>query len=209
MLRRQQPTWASSEARYEDVALILATRLSVIAFIVIVAAFHVLRPDVNPVTRGISRYQWGPHGTAMSVGFGLLGLALLGAARVIQGWQLQDRFPSNLLQVSALGSLLVAAFPLPESPPPVRAAAHQLGGFVLFGAAALAATRITPADDGRAVVRLLGRLTTASVVLFFLVILVKVPVVGLLQRLVLVAMSAWIATITRTMAHPRRQAELK
>lgn len=186
---------------------IVATRLCVVSFVGIVAAFHVLRPDVNPVTRGISRYQWGPHGTVMGVGFGLLGLALLGAARVIQGWHRQNRFSSNLLRVSALGSLLVAMFPLPESPPPLPEIAHQFGGFVLFGAAALASSVTT--DNERPFVQRLGRLTTALVILFFLAILVKVPVVGLLQRVVLVAMCAWIATITRTMAHPRRPAELE
>jgi hypothetical membrane protein len=143
----------------------------------------------------------------MSVGFGLLGIALLGTARVIQGWHLPKTLSSSLLTISALGSLLVAVFPLPESPPLVDAVAHQFGGFVLFGAAALAAC-IT-ADGGRAVVRRLGRLTAALVILFFLVILVKVPVVGLLQRLVLVAMSAWIAAVTMTMAHPRRQSQIK
>jgi hypothetical protein len=141
----------------------------------------------------------------MSVGFGLLGVALLGAARVIQGWHLQNTFSSSLLRVSVLGSLLVAVFPLPEYPPLLHAIAHQLGGFVLFGAAALASC-IT-AVNGRPFVQRLGRLTTALVILFFLAILVNVPVVGLLQRLVLVAICAWIAIVTRTIAIPRRQSD--
>lgn len=140
----------------------------------------------------------------MSLGFGLLGIALLGAARVIYGWPLQNTFSSSLLRISALGSLLVAVSPLPDSPPLVHEVIHQVGGFVLFGAAALAMTRIAPADnDGRAAVRRLGRVTAASVILFFLMIIVKAPVVGLLQRVVLAALCAWIATVMTTTAHPR------
>jgi hypothetical protein len=82
-----------------------------------------------------------------------------------------------------------------------------LGGFVLFAAAALA-TCIAPADSRGAIVRRIGRLTAALVILFFLAIVLNVPLVGLLQRLVLAAVCAWIATVTTTMACPQRQSNL-
>jgi hypothetical protein len=59
---------------------------------------------------------------------------------------------------------------------------------------------LTAANIGGIAARTLGRLRAAMAVLFFLAIVLKLPVVGLLQRCVVASVCVWIATVTTTVA---------
>ena len=144
----------------------------------------------------------------MSIGFVLLAIALLSTAHLLQRRQRVNKVSFRLLHVSAFGSLLVAGFPLSESPPLIQAVAHQLGGFVLFAMAALAIW-MTAANIGGIAARQLGRLTAAMAVLFFLAIVLKMPVVGLLQRCVVASVCVWIATVTTTIARYEQSPDIQ
>lgn len=47
------------------------------AFLAIVTWLHAVRPDVDPLRRGVSRYAAGEHGYAVSAAFLMLALALV------------------------------------------------------------------------------------------------------------------------------------
>ena len=55
----------------------------------------------------------------------------------------------------------------------------------------------------------IGRVSAGLTIVFFVTIAVGLPLVGLLQRIVLAAMCAWIVTVTVTMAHARSKSGME
>ena len=147
------------------------------AFIGMVMWLHLVRPDVSPMARGISRYAAGPYGSAVSVAFAALAFAVGLAA-----WQLDHsreagvfRRHAQSLWVAVAGLLVVIVCPL-RSPTPgaVEYWLHQGGGAVFFAAAAAGVQAIprwlgrANAPDALAVVaRACGLATVVTVVVFF------------------------------------------
>jgi hypothetical protein len=173
-------------------------RVLVAAVVIITATFHVIRPDVDPVMRGVSRYQWGAYGTLMSLAFVLLGLALAAAAQVARQWAFA-RAPlvATLLSLSAAGSLVVSAFPLSDNPPTANIIMHQSGGAVMFATFAMG-TLLVPAGVAGRHWSLVGRLTVVIAVAFGAAIVLRLPISGLLQRLLLATMCTWLAGVARS-----------
>lgn len=158
----------------------------------IAAAFHIVRPDLDPIRHGVSRYEWGAHGSIMSVGLVLLGVSLcLSAALESQ----------PLLLMSGLGAIVVAMVPLPDHPSLVANVIHQSAGVVLFVGAA--AGMLTIALEKRAERLRVGaaRFAVVALVVFALVAAVRLPFVGLTQRALLAAICAWL--IAGTPAGPQ------
>jgi hypothetical protein len=108
-------------------------------FVSIVVWLHLVRPDVSPMVRGISRYAVGPHGYAISVGF-----AALASAVGIAAGQLNRRLEGGAfkwhawsLWAAVAGLFVVIVWPLRSPSAGVTEYwLHQGGGAVFFAAAA-------------------------------------------------------------------------
>src|SRR5712671_1500513 len=83
------------------------------AFVVTVVMLHVLRTDVDPLARGVSRYAVGEYGYAANAAF-----LLLAGALAVTGLGFRGTVPPVgaagicLLWLAATGMALVAIFPL-------------------------------------------------------------------------------------------------
>ena len=151
--------------------------------VVIVIALHVLRPEISPIERGISRYASGPT-------LGLMTLAFLafGAAFGIAAW----KTGSWLLGIAAVAQAGVAAFPDAHVPPD-RSVPHTVLGAVFFVAAAaglFTSHRSSP---------MLAWLPLIALVLFFASAagvpgLARIP--GLLQRACFAALAVSLVTLS-------------
>lgn len=116
-------------------------------FVGIVVWLHVVRPDVSPMARGISRYAVGAYGHAISVAFAALALAVGIAAE-----QLNRRFAGGAfkwhawsLWAAVAGLFVVIVWPLRSpSAGATEYWLHQGGGAVFFAAAAAGVQAIPP-----------------------------------------------------------------
>src|SRR5262245_4287869 len=146
-----------------------AVRGLAILTIVIVAVLHVVRPDVSPLERGISRYASRPTLPLMTLAFLALAAAMGVAAWTTRSW---------LLGIAATAQAGVAAFP-DSGVPPDRSLPHTVFGALFFVTAAaglFASHRSSP---------ILAWLPALTLLLFFAAIagvplLARFP--GLLQR---------------------------
>ena len=152
-------------------------RLLAIAAVIIVSALHVLRPDVSPIERGISRYASGTTLPLMTAAF-----LLLAAAIGIAAWTTRSR----LLGIAAIAQGGVAAFP-DGNLLPARSLPHTIFGFVFF--VTVAAGLYTTHRSSS----LLAWLPIAALLLFFASV-AGVPFIwqfpGLLQRVCFAAIVA-------------------
>jgi hypothetical membrane protein len=183
-----------------------------VAFVLAVVALHVLRTDVDPLARGVSRYAVGDYGYVVNAAFLLLAAALVATGI---GFRRSAPDPGTvgvwLLWASAAGMAVVAVFPVRAAD---SAAAenlpHQLGGMVFFLAAAGGAvvlSRRTGRDTK------LGWATAAAVTVYFLSIGVPAfplaGVRGLLQRVCFGGIVAWLVLANVALvreAHRRQSA---
>jgi hypothetical membrane protein len=166
-----------------------------IAFALVIVVFHFLRPDVDPLTRGVSRYAVGRYGEAFNAASLMLAVAL-----VATGLGFRRAAPDSgtagvyLLWLSAVGIALAGAFPLravdsmaAENLP------HQLGGVVFFPAFVAAAVLLSRATGRH---EALAWAAVAAVTVFFLSVgapaLQLTAVRGLLQRACFGAILAWL-----------------
>ena len=133
----------------------------------------------------------------MSLAFVLLGVALAAAAHGARLWVFA-RAPlvATLLSLAAAGSLVVSVFPLPDDPPMATNIMHQSGGAVLFAASAVAMWLVPASVTGR------GWSLVAQLIMIFALVLgtaivFRLPIIGLLQRLLLAAMCTWLVGAPR------------
>lgn len=129
-----------------------AARISLVSgatFVVLLAALHFIKPDLDPSWRPISEYALGKYGWIMTVAFlawGLSAISLFVAIRS-QVQMLTGRIGLVFLLIGAAGPILAALFPTdPITTPPdamtTRGAIHSLGA-VLGDAIPIAATLFT------------------------------------------------------------------
>lgn len=162
------------------------------AFGVVVTAFHFIRTDLDPVRRGVSRYQWGEHGQAMSLAFAGLALAFSCAGRIVRrGRFAEARHVAALLHVSAAGAVVVAFVPLSDAPPFLDNVAHQLAGGVMF-TASIVAMCMTPRRVAGPLASGIARATALAGGAFVLSVALRVPLSGLLQRVMLCGTCVWL-----------------
>ena len=165
-------------------------------FIVAMASLHVLRRDLSPLLRGMSRYAGGDTLLIATIAFLALALAQLAAAAHL--WH-SARTTSSALLVAAVGIVLVVLTPIGgASPSTTTAAIHTLGGGLFYIAIAWAMAGHT--SDG--LQRVLTGIYLAAVALFFLAgggTPVLREVTGLLQRVVIGTAIVWIVrTVVRS-----------
>ena len=167
-------------------------------FALLVLTLHVVRTDVDPLTRGVSRYAVGPHGYVVNGAFLLLALALvetgIGFRRVAPN---VGTIGVWLLWASAGGMALVALFPLRSADSPgAENLPHQLGGMIFFLGTA-AATVVLSRATGRLTV--VAWSIAAVVTVYFLSIGVRplglAGIRGLLQRACFAAIVAWLVLV--------------
>jgi len=104
-------------------------------FVALIAALHVLKPEIDPSWRFLSEYALGRHGWLMAVAFAALAVSHVGLFLAVRheamAWQ--GRAGLALLLIGATGLLLAAAFTTdPITMPPGAATLsgrlHSLGG---------------------------------------------------------------------------------
>ncbi|HKY21793.1 MAG TPA: DUF998 domain-containing protein [Vicinamibacterales bacterium] len=172
------------------------------AFLVVVAWLHVVRPDVDPFRRGVSRYAAGSYGYAVSVAFAMLAAALLIAAAHLDSGGEADASSSHrrALWLGAAGLLVVVWFPLRSAlPASGEYWAHQLGGATFFAASTVGVQAVSSTLRRKAspewlemVARWSEGIAIVALLLFFASVLLNVPVLkavlGILQRSCFIAL---------------------
>lgn len=160
-----------------------ASRASVLIgcalFVGIMGFLHIVRQDLSPLARGISRYAGADTLAVATVAF----LALAGATAALASC-LHQRRAIGLALFAAGGLVVVAATPIgnPATPDAVTAL-HTLGGLVFY-LGAVGAMVVSPSNAGDRILSWMG----AVVLSLFFGGAIGVPglrlVVGLLQRAV-------------------------
>src|SRR5437868_4222811 len=105
----------------------MAVRILTALFVAIVIVLHVVRRDVSPLHRGISRFASSGTLLAMTVAFAALAAALGLAAWSMRSW---------LLAVAAVSMALVAMTPDSDRLSSTGSVVHTAAAFVFFVAAA-------------------------------------------------------------------------
>ncbi len=108
-------------------------------FVSSVTFLHFARPEIDPRTRGVSRYAAGKQGWIVRLAFTAIAIACAAAVASLRG------FPAAAFATAAGGMLFVILFPL-TSPVPRRIeyATHQAGGAIFFCAATAGAFVVAP-----------------------------------------------------------------
>lgn len=170
-------------------------------YVVAMAALHILRRDLSPLQRGMSRYAGGDTLVLATIAFGALAVGLLALAAHL--WY-RFRGVSYALLTATGGILLVVLTPI-GSPSPSTASlmVHTLGGAIFYLATAWAMQRQTSDGSHRA----LNGTYLMALTLFFLAgagTPVLRDVTGLLQRVVFGTAIVWIVqTVVGSNAQPR------
>ncbi|SRR6266540_5355816 len=164
------------------------------AFVFAVLTLHVLRTDVNPLARGVSRYAVGEYGYVVNVAFLLLAAALVATGIGFRDGPQAGRAGVWLLWLGAAGMVAVAIFPARAADSAAMAnLPHQVGGMVFFVASAAGAVLLSRATTRDTVP---AWATAAAVTVYFLSIGVPAlrlaAVRGLLQRVCFAAIVIWV-----------------
>jgi hypothetical protein len=171
-------------------------------FLVVIAAMHVLSPDINPVDRPTSEYATGPFGYLMTSAFVALSVATW--ALIVGLWR--DLPPRGIhriglvaLGVFGLGLLVAAAFPIdPEGAAATLAGnVHQINGPIAFlgliVGANLASRGLKDDPRWRSIYRPAFILALLMIPLFIAggVAAAREAGAGLAQRILIVTFGAW------------------
>jgi hypothetical membrane protein len=118
-------------------ALGLLVVASVLYYILVVFAMHVLEPEFSPIRAPMSAYVLGAYGPFMTTTYFVLCGGLLGVAYGLVTTLRRTRFTSvafAFVLVAAAGVFLAGIFPM-DFPPPLRTSSgrlHALGGLLAF-----------------------------------------------------------------------------
>ena len=170
-------------------------------FLAVLAALHVLRPDLGVASAMVSDYANGPYGgwfTAALVGHGAGNLALAAGLGIRLAPSRLGRLGSILLGVAAAGVLAAAVFPTdPDGAPRTTTGAIHgavaTGSFPLEVVALLLLARALARTAEPVAARLTGGLAAlAGLALGWLgVALSRQDPAGVPERLVLVSLAVW------------------
>jgi uncharacterized protein DUF998 len=153
----------------------MAVRLLALTFATIVAGLHVVRRDVSPLTRGVSRYASGWTTPAMTLAF----LALAAAFGFV-AWNARSWW----FAIAAASMAGIAATP-ERLAPPHHSTPHTLCGFLFFVAAPVGIYSSPASSVWPAIAALLFLLSVARIP-----VLNRIP--GLLQRICLLTIVVWL-----------------
>ena len=172
-------------------------------FAVIIAALHVLRPDLNPIQRPTSEYAVGPYGWLMTSAFFSMSVAsfalVLGLSQGVPP-PARSRLGLALLGLWSVGVLIAMTFPIdPDGAPPTLAGTiHRIDGPLAFlsltAGILLVSRRFRHDDTWRPLHRpalLLSLLMLAMFVATPLSLATGLGLAGLAQRVLLAATVTW------------------
>lgn len=167
-----------------------ASRASVLigcaVFVGIMGFLHIVRQDLSPLVRGISRYAGSDTLALATVAF----LALAGATAALASFLHQEQ-AIRLVLFAAGGLVVVAATPVGEFRNPAVTALHTFGGLAFY-LGAVGAMFSSPSSVGDRVLSCMA----AVVLSLFFGGAIGVPglrlVVGLLQRGVFTLIIVWM-----------------
>jgi hypothetical protein len=195
-------------------ALGLLVVASVLYYILVVSAMHVLEPEFSPISAPISAYVLGAYGPFMTTTYFVLSGGLLGVAYGLVTTLRRTRFTSTafaVVLVAASGVFLAGIFPM-DFPPPLRTLSgrlHALGGSLAFPgmAAGLSLFSLSFRRDGywRGVSTVLLVLAAGMIAAFVLMAssILVLGYGGYAQRLFIAVLFGWMIVagihLTRTM----------
>lgn len=151
---------------------------------------HMVRQDLSPLARGMSRYAGSDTFAVATVAF----LALAGATAVVASF-LNHEQAIRLMLLAAGGLVLVAATPVGNPATPIAVTAlHTLGGGAFY-LGAVGAMFLSPSSAGDRVLSWMAAVVLSA----FFGGAIGVPglrlVVGLLQRGVFALIIAWMLKV--------------
>ena len=172
--------------------------------IVAIAVLHLLKPGLDPFSRAISEYVYGPYGILMTITFfiqciGSLAMALLVMKTGIQG--ARARVGGVLFIVSALGAAVAGVFPADQvSPYPqsLTGIIHAMAGMIRFLALAFALPLLSSALGSVPLWRSVRRTLVVLAYLFVgtllvsIFVLVNLDLFGLGQRVFISLLLLWM-----------------
>jgi hypothetical protein len=154
-------------------------------FVAIMGRLHVVRPDVSPVSRGMSRYAGPPTLALATLAFVALagGVVALAATLDLPG--------RNSALLAAAGLVVVAATPIGQPASTSITALHTIGGLAFY-AGILGAMFVSTAPVGGEMLRW----SAAAAVGVFAAGACRIPglrlVAGVLQRVVFALIIGWL-----------------
>ena len=193
---------SAASVRFSAIVARRVAQLAVIAlvgvayFAVVFAAFHVLRPDLDPIRRVGSNYAVGPYGFLMTTAFLALAVGEFALALALYYGMTpasRSRVGMILLGTAGLGVLVGAIFPTDVTPDdsPITwiGAVHILSAVIGFLALLitmfLMSQRFRKDEHWRSFSRpsfALACTTLAAFTAFFIIQTTKTPVGGIAQR---------------------------
>jgi hypothetical protein len=197
----------------------IAATVMVAYFVAAAAILHILRPDINPLSSGLSYYGKGPYSVLMNTAFDAIGVAAIVVAIGLSQFisQRGRSWPGlALLGIWGITQPVAAVFPidLPGASHTTSGAIHGVVGFsfVLIGPATFLIARRLGYDarwtrySARAKI-LAGAIVTMSVLLFvFNGMLTPLGLGGLVQRLYWLTIVVWLMFIAVRLRNAPRAA---
>ncbi|MFN2197925.1 MAG: DUF998 domain-containing protein [Anaerolineales bacterium] len=184
------------------------TLLSIIYYVVVSIILYFLRPDINPISQTSVNYTVGPYGFLMISAFIIMALGQ--GAMVIglnQGLpeSARSRIGLALLGLWALGNLIAGLFraDLPGADQTIIGTIALINGPIhilcLIVGALLVSLKFRHDEMWRPIYRTALVLTLLMVVEFigtFVTIATSVEITGLIQRIFIVTVLAWVILVT-------------
>ena len=170
--------------------------------LVVLAGFHLIQPEIDPLTSATSEYVHGKAGAMSSVTSAAVGLGAVSLAVAV--WRItvtvSARVGAGLLAVFGLAKLAQSFFPIDAGGATTTGLMHNLLGNLAFLVLPVAAILITPAAAracGRGQPGWWPRLAAWLIVLTSVLVLVGdgVGLFGLAQRIYLVSAALWTALV--------------
>lgn len=198
--------------------LMTATLVFAGLFTSLIVALHFLRSDLNPVSRTTSEYAVGSYGFVMTAAFIcmiVMSLALVTLLAAELPAEDQSRTGVWLLGIWIIGAILAAIFPIdPEGPGDTTAGTiHRIAatvGFLSFSVGALlisrAFGRVASWQQFHRYARALAVAMLVGYVIMMVMLITEAGYAGLVQRILLVTIVAWMVLVVWRIGSEKRDA---
>lgn len=171
---------------------LVVTIVAAIVDLVVLAEFHIARPEVDPLTRPTSEYALGAYGSAAGVATAIVGLGAMALAWAVRS---QTRPAAIVLAIFGAAKLVQAFFPIdPAGAATSTGLVHDVLGNVAFFALPLAAVLAVRALSPR---WRWAPLAAAGLVVAVVAVLAADlhGAFGVAQRVYLVGCSLWMLAV--------------
>jgi hypothetical protein len=173
-------------------------------FVIVIAALHFLRPDLDPIRQPTSQYAVGPYGFLMTSAF--FSMSIASFALVLGLYQgisqpARSQVGLALLGLWGAGVIIAMLFPIdPEGSPQTMAGTiHQIDGPLAFlcvtASTILLSRRLNQDENWRLIYHpalLLSLILLTAFILTFLSFATQLGFMGLMQRIHLTTLVTWM-----------------